>query len=61
MKTNKSLSKRFKITKSGKVLGRKPGGNHFNAKQPRSRQLAGNRAVSFAMTTRAKRRLLSGV
>ncbi|MHB8651854.1 MAG: large ribosomal subunit protein bL35 [Minisyncoccota bacterium] len=61
MKTNKSISKRFKITKSGKVLGRKPGGNHFNAKQTRSRQLAGKRAVSFAMTTRAKRRLLSGV
>ncbi|OHA80758.1 MAG: hypothetical protein A2675_01260 [Candidatus Yonathbacteria bacterium RIFCSPHIGHO2_01_FULL_51_10] len=61
MKTNKSLTKRFRVTKSGKILGRKPGGNHFNAKQSRNRQLEGKRAVSFAMTTRTKRRMLTGL
>lgn len=61
MKTNKAISKRFKVTKNGKVLGRKPGGNHFNAKQSRNRQLAGKRASNFEMTTRVKRRMLSGI
>lgn len=32
-KINKSILKRFKITKNGKVLARKIGQNHFNAKQ----------------------------
>ncbi len=31
-KTNRSLRKRIKITASGKILKRKPGQNHFNAK-----------------------------
>jgi len=40
VKTNKSYKKRLRVTKSGKVLYRKPGGNHFNAKESRSKQLA---------------------
>ena len=40
MKTNKSLLKRLKITKTGKVLARRGGQNHFNAKESRSKQLA---------------------
>lgn len=32
-KTNKSYAKRIKITKSGKLLSRKSGQNHFNAKE----------------------------
>lgn len=32
LKTNRSAAKRFKVTKSGKVLRRKAGQNHFNAK-----------------------------
>lgn len=32
MKTNKSFSKRIKVTKSGKLVTRKVGQNHFNAK-----------------------------
>lgn len=31
-KSNRSLLKRIKITSTGKVLKRKPGQNHFNAK-----------------------------
>jgi len=33
MKTRKSITKRFKITKSGKLLHRSPGQNHFRAKK----------------------------
>ena len=38
MKTNKSYKKRLKMTKKGKILARKPGQNHFNAKESRSTQ-----------------------
>lgn len=31
-KSNRSLAKRIKITSKGKVTKRKPGQNHFNAK-----------------------------
>jgi len=33
MKTRKSLTKRFRITKNGKVLGRIAGQDHFRAKK----------------------------
>lgn len=33
MKTRKSLTKRFKITKTGKILRRQSGQNHFRAKK----------------------------
>lgn len=50
MKTNKSYTKRLKITKNGKILARKPGFNHFNAKQTRTSQLQGRKPVEFAMS-----------
>lgn len=34
MKTRKSLIKRFKITKTGKVLRKATGLNHYRAKKP---------------------------
>ena len=49
MKTNKSYSKRLKITKNGKIIARKAGFNHFNAKQSRTKQLAGKKGVSFVI------------
>ena len=54
MKTNKSYLKRLKVTKRGKVLSRKAGKDHFNAKASRSSQLAGKRMVNFII----KRKLL---
>jgi large subunit ribosomal protein L35 len=33
MKTRKSITKRFKITKTGKVLHKSPGQDHFRAKK----------------------------
>lgn len=44
IKTHKSVAKRFKITKKGKMMRKKGGQNHFNARE------SGN-------VTRAKRRL----
>lgn len=43
-KTNKSFSKRLRITKKGVILRRKPGQDHFNAKQSRSKQLSQKRS-----------------
>lgn len=31
-KSNRSLAKRIKVTGTGKIMKRKPGQNHFNAK-----------------------------
>lgn len=33
MKINKSYQKRIKVTRKGKLVARKPGQNHFNAKE----------------------------
>jgi len=49
MKTNKSVLKRIKITKTGKLLVRGSGQNHFNAKERRSTQMSNNRGRSLTM------------
>lgn len=33
MKTHKALAKRFKVTKSGKILKRTAGQDHFNSRE----------------------------
>ena len=58
MKTNKSYSKRLKLTKNGKVLSRKPGFNHFNAKQSRTKQLAGKKGQNFLIKNKPMSHLL---
>ena len=58
MKTNKSYTKRLKLTKNGKMIARKPGFNHFNAKQSRSKQLSGKVAKDFKMSNKSKSYLL---
>lgn len=58
MKTNKSYSKRLKITKNGKLISRKPGFNHFNAKQSRTTQLAGRKGNNFKIKNKPKSHLL---
>jgi len=58
MKTNKSYTKRLKITKNGKLIGRKPGFNHFNAKQSRTTQLGGRKGVAFVLKAKPKSHLL---
>lgn len=51
-KTNKSFTKRLKVTRSGKILVRKTGRNHFRAKESRRSQLKGNRMVNFPMSNK---------
>jgi ribosomal protein L35 len=58
MKTNKSFSKRIRVTKNGKMLTRKPGFNHFNAKQSRTTQLSGRKPGSIVMKNKPKSHLL---
>jgi len=58
MKTNKSYSKRLKVTKNGKLLGRGTGQNHFNAKESRRTQMHKKRMSSFAMSNKARSRFL---
>lgn len=58
MKTNKSFSKRLKLTKNGKILSRKPGFNHFNAKQSRTTQLDGRKGQSFVIKNKPKSHLM---
>jgi ribosomal protein L35 len=58
MKTNKSFTKRLKVTKNGKIVARKGGQNHFRAKSKRSTQMANKRSATLYMTPRAKRQFL---
>ena len=58
MKTNKSYTKRLRLTKNRKVISRRPGFNHFNAKQSRKTQLAGKKGRSFLIKNKPKSHLL---
>lgn len=58
MKTNKSFTKRLKVTRRGKIIARKAGQNHFNAKESRTARLGKKKAAAFAMTNADKRRFL---
>ncbi len=58
IKTNKSLTKRLKITKKGKILSRAPGFNHFNAKQSRTTQLKGKKMNKQNFTNKTTRTYL---
>ena len=46
-KTNKSVTKRLKITRTGKILRRKGGQNHFQAKKSRATQLNKKGTTAF--------------
>lgn len=58
MKTNKSFTKRLKVTRTGKLIARKPGQDHFNAKKSRANQLAHRRSQRIKLTNKARRRFL---
>jgi ribosomal protein L35 len=60
MKTNKSFSKRIKVTKNGKLVTRRPGQNHFNARQTGRQRLARKRPNTISMSERLVRRFLPG-
>ena len=58
MKTNKSYSKRLKVTKNGKVIARKPGQGHFNAKEAGNISMKGKKAVTIGLSKRVRRQFL---
>ncbi len=58
MKTNKSYSKRLKVSKNGKITSRKPGQNHFNAKERRRAQMNKRRPSAIHMTNKQIARFL---
>lgn len=58
MKTNKSYSKRIKVTKNGKLVARKPGQNHFNARESGQQRLRRKRTQLLTLSKRVTRRFL---
>ena len=60
MKTNKSYTKRIRVTRNGKLVVRVKGQNHFNARANGAKRRAKRAAVSLALTARVRRRFLPG-
>lgn len=61
MKTNKSFSSRLRVTRTGKVMARIPGQNHFNAKESRRGRMARARTTTFTMSNKSASRFLVGL
>lgn len=57
-KTVKSYAKRLKVTRNGKILARKAGQNHFNAKERTRSSMSKRRMNSIRMNNDAKSRFL---
>ena len=58
MKTNKSYTKRLKVTKTGKILARSTGQNHFNAKERNSERRSKKHNTEFHMSNKERSRFL---
>ncbi len=58
MKTNKSFSKRLRVSKNGKIIARVPGQNHFNAKESGKGHMRRQRAVGLEMSQENRSRFL---
>ena len=58
MKTNKSYTKRLKVTKNGKILARTVGQNHFNAKESSKRRLNKKKMNVLKLTQKTKSRFM---
>lgn len=54
--SRKAVLKRIKITGTGKLLHRRPGKNHFNAKASRRTQLRMKGMAGFSKTMQKKMR-----
>jgi ribosomal protein L35 len=59
MKTNKSFTKRLKVTKNGKLVARKAGQNHFNAKESGRGQYVKGRTMNLKMKNKDRSRFLA--
>lgn len=58
MKTNKSYTKRLKVTKTGKVISRKAGQNHNNSKERNATKSAKRQNEEFHMSNKERSRFL---
>ncbi len=58
MKTNKSFTKRLKLTRTGKIIARKTGQNHFNSKESGRSQISKKRSTVFIMNNKIKSRYM---
>jgi len=58
MKTNKSFTKRLKMTKKGKIVARRPGLNHFNAKMSRKSELNKKKTQNVSLDSKVIQRFL---
>ena len=61
IKTHKSFSKRIKVTKNGKLIARKPGQNHYNAKERTKTSGSKRRTQAIQMKNKAYSRFLATV
>lgn len=59
MKTNKSFAKRIRVTRNGVLIARKPGQNHFNAKERGRTKGVKRRANIINVPKRIVRQFLS--
>jgi len=58
MKTTKAFTKRLKLTRRGKIVARKPGQNHFNAKESRSGHMNRRRTQNISLTKKVMQRYI---
>ncbi len=58
MKTNKSYTKRMKVTKNGKVKVRPKGQNHFNAKESGNTTRGKRGMTNFIISTKTLSRFI---
>lgn len=59
MKTNKSYTKRIRVTKKGKLVARKPGQDHFNAKESGNKGRSKGQPQTIQVSNRIRRSFLS--
>ncbi len=60
MKTNKSYSKRIKVTRNGKLVARKPGQDHYNALESGREKGHKGGTQNLQVSTSVMRRFLPG-
>ena len=63
MKTNKSFQKRIKLTRTGKIITRRKGQNHYNAKDSGVATIAKRRTAidTVSISNKSKSRFLINV
>lgn len=59
MKTNKSYTKRLKITKNGKIIARKIGQNHFNSKENGRSKISKKRTVGYVISNKDRSKYIT--